>query len=230
MPTISTSYSAREPAGESGHAWGSRWLECVCASDDQRSAEVGRRLGADMFDAALPVCAEIIIAQAVVLRLDQPFKRRLQRRSLRGVDFDLEYRILDPLSKIAANFRDPTQASRAAGITRPNIIGHQNKHGHSSFEAVDLRNRSFPKPGRIGVEIAAQVPRQQLRQMGMGSSAETSSIAHRPFRPVRGRRCRPAGLPDRLRSHNRKIAAPAADYPAERYRDRRDRRRICGAP
>ena len=59
-------------------------------SNDKRAIEVGGRLRAYMFDPSLPVRAEIVVAQAVLLAIDYGFEASFQSGPLRWIDFDLE--------------------------------------------------------------------------------------------------------------------------------------------
>jgi hypothetical protein len=81
-------------------------------SNDKRAVEIGGRLRADMFDSPLPVGAEIVKAQTVLLAIDDRFEASFQSSPLRRIDFDLEYRILHALSEIATAFA--TRRSRLA--------------------------------------------------------------------------------------------------------------------
>jgi hypothetical protein len=82
-------------------------------SDDERATEIGDGLGSDVLDPASPIRAEIIVAQAVPLAIDDRFESRLERCPLGGIDLDLKDPILDALSEIAAGFGDPPQAPGA---------------------------------------------------------------------------------------------------------------------
>ena len=88
---------------------------CACGSrepqNDERAVQVERRLGADMLDAAVPVGAEIVEAQAVACRdRSRPASRALSADPLRRVDLALEDRVLHPLAVVLAGLGDPTQA------------------------------------------------------------------------------------------------------------------------
>ncbi len=88
-------------------------------SHDQRVAEVGDGLGADMLHAAAPVGAEIIIAQTVLLRdRSVASSSRLERRPLRRIDLDLEHRKLHALAVILARLarRGAAAAPRPAAL------------------------------------------------------------------------------------------------------------------
>src|SRR5687768_10915070 len=94
-------------------------------SDDQWSVQISGGLGPDMFHAARPVRAEIIVAKAVMLRLDDGLETRLQLCPLRGIDLDLEDRELNALAVILAGAGDLTQAFLAAVFQRVHVIGDQ---------------------------------------------------------------------------------------------------------
>jgi hypothetical protein len=105
-------------------------------SNDKRAIEIGGGPCADMFDPSPPVRAEIVVAQAVLLAIDYRFETCLQGGPLRWIDFDLEDRILHPLSEIAASFRDPPQ-SLCAGAA----IGAATPPSGSNFRGYRPRKR-----------------------------------------------------------------------------------------
>jgi hypothetical protein len=76
--------------------------------------KIGGRLRADVFDPTSPVGAEIVVAQGVLLAIDNRFEAGLERRPLRRIDLDLELRISHALAEIAAGFRYPPQPPLAA--------------------------------------------------------------------------------------------------------------------
>jgi hypothetical protein len=101
-------YSPREAPVFLGHACLSRKPDPVSAfSHNERSIEIGGRLGAYVLNPASPIRAEIVIAHAVLAPVDDRFEARLQRRPLRRIDLDLEDRILHALPEIAASLGDP---------------------------------------------------------------------------------------------------------------------------
>jgi hypothetical protein len=120
--------------------------------DDERAFEIGCGLGADVLDSASPVRAEVVIAQAILLAVDDRLEPSPERRPLGWIDLDFEYRILNALSEITAGFSDPPQPSGAVPLARSHVVSHENEH-HAL---------SLPDPRRIGVEVAAQMARQEL--------------------------------------------------------------------
>jgi len=121
------------------------------ASEDQGAIEIGGRLCSHVLYLSAPVGAQIVIAQAVCLTVDDLLQPRLQLRPLGRIHFDLEDRILHTLAEVAAGLRHAAQPCGPLAVVRGNVIGHQHQHG------------SLPEPGRIGIEIAAQMPRKKLR-------------------------------------------------------------------
>src|ERR1019366_616071 len=106
-----------------------------------------------MFYAALPVGAEMIVAQAVVIRIYDGFEPSLQHRPLRGIDLDLKDRELNSLTEVAARLGNPPEPPRTARLGGGHVVGHEHHHRVAPL---------FPEPGRIGIEIAAQMPGEQL--------------------------------------------------------------------
>jgi hypothetical protein len=113
------------------------------ASNDQGSAKIEGRLGADMLDAPPPIRPEKVIAKAVVFTLDQAFQPGSQAGPLRRINLDLEYRILHALAMVAAGLGDPPQTSRPAGFGGANIVGHKNHHGDPSSDWVPRNEVHF---------------------------------------------------------------------------------------
>src|SRR4051812_1686616 len=106
-----------------------------------------------MFHPALPIRAQIIIAQTVMLWLDQSLELCLQGGPSGRIDLDLEDGKLHTLAEITAGLADTTQARRPARFDRADIIGHEHEHSHLRSVPFASDHRSFPEPGRIGVEI-----------------------------------------------------------------------------
>ena len=65
-------------------------------------------------DPPFPVIPQKIEPQTIHLGIDNPDRSTLEHDPLRGIDFDLEDRILHPLPEIPACPRDPPQAPDAA--------------------------------------------------------------------------------------------------------------------
>jgi hypothetical protein len=105
------------------------WAGGRARSDDKWTAQVGCRLRAHMLNPTLPVRPEVIIAQAVMLQLDQSFKPCLQRGPLGRIDLDFENRILHALAEIAARLGDTPQARCTARFGSAHVIGHEHEHG-----------------------------------------------------------------------------------------------------
>jgi hypothetical protein len=96
----------------------------------------------------------MIVAQAVVVRIDDGFQPSLLQCPLRRVDQDLEDRELDTLTEVATSLRYTPEPRRAVPFRGRHVVSHEHHH-----HPVLL----FAEPGRIGVEIAAQVPGKQVR-------------------------------------------------------------------
>src|SRR5690606_11381187 len=102
-----------------------RELVVRARSNDQRPAQVHGRLGADMLDAAAPVRAEIIVAEAVAVGIDDPLEPRTKGRPLGRIDLYLEYRELHALAEVRAGAGDAAQAADAAGARRRDVVAHE---------------------------------------------------------------------------------------------------------
>ena len=87
-----------------------------------------------MLHASAPIGAEPIETQAIpflVYFLEQPGPKG---RPLGGIDLTLEYRILNPLSKILTESGDPTKSSPTGRIDRCHIIGDEHQHSRSYLQ------------------------------------------------------------------------------------------------
>ena len=104
----------------------------------------------------LPVVAEVVVAQAVVLRIDDLFEPCPQGCHLAGVELALEDAVLHPLPVVKAGLRHLAQSARASRRAGGDIVGDQDIHGSCSWFVVAWWCL-LPKKGRVGVEVAAQV-------------------------------------------------------------------------
>src|SRR5438552_932576 len=96
--------------------------------NDQRTAQINGRLGADMFNAPAPIGPEKVITKAVVLGRNQVFELGSQACPLRWIDLNLEYGVLHPLAVVAASPSDPPQPRGPAGFGGADIVSHENHH------------------------------------------------------------------------------------------------------
>src|SRR5437588_12243983 len=119
-------------------------------SNHQGATKVYGRFCANVFDAAAPICSEVIIAQAIALRVDDLLQSMLQHGPLRRFNLYLEDRELDTLTEVLAGFRHSPQPAGSTRIGGAHVIGHEYHHCL----------HSLPEPGRVGIEITAKVASQ----------------------------------------------------------------------
>lgn len=96
--------------------------------------------------------AKHVEAEAIARRVDLFDQSLPDSDPLGRLDVQLEDGVLNPLAEISAQFRDSPQSSLTASAGYLDVVADQNAH-----------MGSFPKEGRISVEIASQVAREQLR-------------------------------------------------------------------
>src|SRR5690606_28828774 len=125
-------------------------------------------------DAAAPVRAEIIVAEAVAVGIDDPLEPRTKGRPLGRIDLYLEYRELHALAEVRAGAGDAAQAADAAGARRRDVVAHEHHHPRFSL---------FPEPGRIGIQIPAQMSGEKLR-LQVGHEAECRLLAEEGVLPL----------------------------------------------
>jgi hypothetical protein len=85
--------------------------------------QISDSLGAHMLHPPSPVCAEIIVAEAVLGPIDQSLEARLQGCPLCRIHLDLEYRELHALTVILASLCDAAQTSGAAQQAAVPVVG-----------------------------------------------------------------------------------------------------------
>jgi hypothetical protein len=103
-------------------------LATPAALYDQRTTQIGNRLGAYMLHAASPVGAEMIVAQAVEIRIYDGFQPSLQHRPLRGIDLDFEDGELNTLTEVATRLGNTPEPLRAARLGGGHVVGHKQHH------------------------------------------------------------------------------------------------------
>lgn len=90
---------------------------------NQWAVEVESGLGTDILDTVLPVLAEMVEAQAILIGVDQVDQPLFERGPLCRLKFDFEQRILYPLAIVATGFGDPAQAPFARSTARAHRHG-----------------------------------------------------------------------------------------------------------
>lgn len=95
-----------------------------------------------MLDPLAPFPSEEVESKTINLRVDRLDKARTHRGPSRRIHFAFEYRKLHPLTMI---FADAGHMPQPFGTARParDIVCDQNEH--------------LPHPGRIGIQITAQM-------------------------------------------------------------------------
>ena len=129
-----------------------RSLQVRASSKDQGAIGIVGWFAAHMFDSRAPIGAEPVEAEAVQLFVNLVDKPSAQNCPLCGVNLAFEHRVLYALTEILAEARDTTQAPSPVDIAGGYIIGNQHQHG---------RNLT-PEKGRVAVDVAAQLSRQQI--------------------------------------------------------------------
>ena len=124
------------------YAWGSR----SAISHHKRCLRIVGFLRSYVINAAFPVLAQKVEAQAVGLSVNHFDKFVAQPFPLGWFEQALEYGILNSLTPIHAYFRDAPEAASSFGRFRVHIVCDHNQH-----------IVSLPEKGRVGVKIAPQV-------------------------------------------------------------------------
>jgi len=132
-------------------------------SQDQGLLEVRGGLGADVLDAVAPATAEVVVAEAVLARVDLVLQAELQAGPLLRVDVALEDGALDALAEVEACLGDAAEAAPALGGGGGDVVADDNEHGGSSSVPGRAGCGSAPQKGRVGIQVAAEVPGQKAR-------------------------------------------------------------------
>ncbi len=119
--------SQRERSRRERHAHGSR------GSHDKWAVKIRDLFGPDVFDPAMPVGSEVIVAKAIQFRVDRRFKPRFQGGPLRRIHFDLEYRELYALAVVLARFGNSPEPAGTPELCEAYIVGHQNEHVMATY-------------------------------------------------------------------------------------------------
>ncbi len=112
-----------------------------------------------MLDAVIPVFSEQINSQAVGLRIDDLEQAIAHSDELPGIDETLEDGVLHALAVIEACLGGLAKPSASGRRNSGDIVSDQDLHEQTAIKALS----SFPDKGGIGVEIAAEVTREQAR-------------------------------------------------------------------
>lgn len=103
------------------------------ASDDQRAIRIIAGFRAMVFDAVLPMRAEMVKAEAIVLGIDEGEKPVAASGPLSRIDFELEDGELDTLAVIEAGASQTSQSSSAAWRGCCDIVGDKHIHPETAL-------------------------------------------------------------------------------------------------
>lgn len=96
---------------------------------DERCIGVDTRLCADVFDAALPVLAEHVEAEAVCFTIDNRHEVSFEFLESGRINDALEDGVLYALTELAALLRDLSQPSATVLILCGDVVTYQDHHG-----------------------------------------------------------------------------------------------------
>ncbi len=115
-----------------------------------------------MLNAVFPIAAEIVKAEAILVRIIFVQQSKLQARPSFGINDTFENRMLNSLPVTQAGFCHSPQSSAALGCGCRNIVADEDKHAiiFTPPSQQQLDAFSAPNKWRIRIQIASKESRQ----------------------------------------------------------------------